>query len=176
MLKLKRQVQGQQMALPFLIFPTPTSCGIAITINGLTFSNDPNIGGMFKGVFFTVFNDFDEPGIFDSFRVIYFHDLRNTFASQLIMKGGTLKDVQELLGHKTMTMTLRYAHLSQHHKKKAVNLINGLTAKSSVSQKPDWCKATIYKLLKSSVGVIPLISGATLEPHSNLRGRVNYLR
>jgi len=66
-----------------------------------------------------------------------FHDLRHTFASQLIMKGGTLKDLQELLGHKTMTMTLRYAHLSQHHKKKAINLLNGLTAKSSVSQKPD---------------------------------------
>jgi integrase len=64
-----------------------------------------------------------------------FHDLRHTFASQLIMKGGTLKDVQELLGHKTMTMTLRYAHHSQQHKKKAVNLLNGLTANSSVSQK-----------------------------------------
>ncbi len=66
-----------------------------------------------------------------------FHDLRHTFANQLIMKGGDLKDAQELLGHKTMTMTLRYAHLSQHHKKKAVNLLNGLTAKSSVLQKPD---------------------------------------
>lgn len=57
-----------------------------------------------------------------------FHDLRHTFASQVIMRGGTLKDVQELLGHKTMTMTLRYAHLSQDHKRKAVNLLNGLTA------------------------------------------------
>ncbi len=47
-----------------------------------------------------------------------FHDLRHTFASRLIMKGGTVKDLQELLGHKTMTMTLRYAHLSQHHKKR----------------------------------------------------------
>jgi len=60
-----------------------------------------------------------------------FHDLRHTFASQLLMKGGTLKDVQELLGHKTMTMTLRYAHLTQEHKKKAVNLLNGLTASKS---------------------------------------------
>jgi integrase len=58
-----------------------------------------------------------------------FHDLRHTFASQVIMKGGTLKDVQELLGHKTMTMTLRYAHLTQEHKRKAVNLLNGLTAR-----------------------------------------------
>ena len=57
-----------------------------------------------------------------------FHDLRHTFASHMIMKGGSLKEVQEILGHKTMTMTLRYAHLSQEHKKKAVNLLNGLTA------------------------------------------------
>jgi integrase len=66
-----------------------------------------------------------------------FHDLRHTFASQLVMKGGTLKDVQELLGHKTMTMTLRYAHLEQEHKKKAVNLLNGLTGNcvTKVSQK-----------------------------------------
>ena len=46
------------------------------------------------------------------------------------MRGGDLKDVQELLGHKSMSMTLRYAHLSQEHKKKAVNLLNGLTALS----------------------------------------------
>jgi len=57
-----------------------------------------------------------------------FHDLRHTFASQMIMRGGSLKEVQELLGHKSMKMTMRYAHLSQEHKKKAVNLLNGLTA------------------------------------------------
>ena len=56
-----------------------------------------------------------------------FHDLRHTFASQLILNGGGLKDVQELLGHKSLTMTLRYAHLTQESKKKAVNLLNGLT-------------------------------------------------
>ncbi|MFC1863786.1 tyrosine-type recombinase/integrase [Thermodesulfobacteriota bacterium] len=56
-----------------------------------------------------------------------FHDLRHTFASHVIMRGGSLKDVQELLGHRDMRMTLRYAHLSQEHKKNAVNLLNGLT-------------------------------------------------
>ncbi len=62
-----------------------------------------------------------------------FHDLRHTFASHMVMRGASLKEVQEILGHKTMTMTLRYAHLSQEHKKKAVNLLNGLTT----SEKPD---------------------------------------
>jgi integrase len=67
-----------------------------------------------------------------------FRDLRHTFAGQLVMKGGTLKDVQELLGHTTMTMTLRYVHLSQKHKKKAVNLLNGLTG-----SKNDVCHKTV---------------------------------
>jgi integrase len=64
-----------------------------------------------------------------------FHDLRHTFASHLIMRGASLKEVQEILGHKTMTMTLRYAHLSQEHKKKAVNLLNGLTASPTMCDK-----------------------------------------
>ncbi len=37
----------------------------------------------------------------------HFHNLHHTFASQLIMRGGTLEEVQEILGHKTMAMTLR---------------------------------------------------------------------
>jgi len=57
-----------------------------------------------------------------------FHDLRHTFASHLVMNGASIKEVQELLGHKTLAMTTRYAHLSQEHKKKAVNLLNVLTA------------------------------------------------
>jgi integrase len=59
-----------------------------------------------------------------------FHDLRHTFASQVLLKGGSLKDIQELLGHKDISMTMRYAHLTQEHKRKAVNLLNGLTTAS----------------------------------------------
>jgi len=53
----------------------------------------------------------------------HFHDLRHTFASQLVMAGVDIRTVQELLGHKSLTMTLRYAHLSHAQKKKAVQTL-----------------------------------------------------
>ena len=52
-----------------------------------------------------------------------FHDLRHTFASHLVMAGTDLKTVQELLGHKSIEMTMRYTHLSPDHKKTAINVL-----------------------------------------------------
>src|SRR5207302_3181352 len=48
------------------------------------------------------------------------HGLRHTFASRLVMAGVDLRTVQELMGHKTIQMTMRYAHLAPAHKLAAV--------------------------------------------------------
>src|SRR5262249_41670047 len=48
-------------------------------------------------------------------REFCFHDLRHTFASYLAMNGASLMEIAELLGHKTLAMVKRYAHLSEAH-------------------------------------------------------------
>ena len=51
---------------------------------------------------------------------LHWHDLRHTFASRLILAGVDLKTVQDLMGHKTIAMTLQYSHLSPTHQREAV--------------------------------------------------------
>jgi integrase len=57
-------------------------------------------------------------------RRIGWHTLRHTFASHLVMRGVSLKAVQELLGHATIEMTMRYAHLSPEVKVNAVKALD----------------------------------------------------
>jgi integrase len=45
-------------------------------------------------------------------RYIRFHDLRHTFASHWVMNGGDIFRLQKILGHKSIQMTQRYAHLA----------------------------------------------------------------
>lgn len=48
------------------------------------------------------------------------HCLRHAFASRLVMAGVDLRTVQQLMGHKTLQMTIRYAHLAPEHQLAAV--------------------------------------------------------
>lgn len=45
----------------------------------------------------------------------HFHDLRHTCASYLAMNGYSMAEIAAILGHKTLQMTKRYAHLSDEH-------------------------------------------------------------
>jgi integrase len=59
---------------------------------------------------------------------VTFHTLRHTFASWAIMRGVTLKELQELQGHSSLAMTMRYAHLAPEHLRTAVSRLEGLTS------------------------------------------------
>jgi integrase len=60
-------------------------------------------------------------GIEDRRQKVTFHTLRHTFASWLAIQGTPLLEIKELLGHKTIEMTMRYAHLMPDQKRLAVN-------------------------------------------------------
>src|SRR6266702_3075895 len=67
---------------------------------------------------------------------LHFHDLRHTFASQFVMSGGDLYILKEILGHKSITMTQRYAHLSPTYKIKAIDRMNTLWAGATPQTNP----------------------------------------
>lgn len=53
-----------------------------------------------------------------------FHDLRHSAASYLAMNGASLAEIAEVLGHKTLQMVKRYAHLSEGHTARVVTSMN----------------------------------------------------
>jgi integrase len=53
-----------------------------------------------------------------------FHDLRHSAASYLAMNGASLAEIAEVLGHKTLQMVKRYAHLSEAHTSSVVAKMN----------------------------------------------------
>ena len=67
-------------------------------------------------------------GINDRRNKLVFHSLRHTFASWLALQGETLLTIMELMGHKDIKMTLRYAHLIPDQKKRAILNISKNTA------------------------------------------------
>jgi integrase len=57
------------------------------------------------------------------FTDVVFHTLRHSFCSRLLIAGVDIKTIQELAGHANITTTMRYMHVSDEHKRAAVNEI-----------------------------------------------------
>ena len=62
------------------------------------------------------------------------HDLRHTFASRLRMKGAPLEDIADLLGHKSLMMTRRYAHLGPNKLHAVVSLLGASDTRSDTGE------------------------------------------
>jgi len=68
---------------------------------------------------------------------LHFHDLRHTFASQWMMNGGDLYALRGILGHKSIGMTQRYAHLSPAYQRAMVDRMEAIWVKPApISTEP----------------------------------------
>ena len=79
------------------------------------------------------------------------HVLRHTFASRLVMRGADLRTVQELGGWKSLAMVQRYAHLSQEHKRQAIELLaeNSPTIFTTPAETPVVTESSNLKLVNN---------------------------
>jgi integrase len=72
----------------------------------------------------TAFYDFFNPScVAAGIKDFTAHDCRHTFASHLVQKGASLRAVADLLGHTSLAMVMRYAHLAPSHLSDTVNLL-----------------------------------------------------
>ena len=99
-------VRKSEKSVRGLVFPGPVHGGIMKDI--------PDI--FMKTVDDLKFND----GYDDARQKLTFHSCRHTFGSRLAQQGVPLLTIKELMGHKTIEMTMRYSHLMPDHKRDAV--------------------------------------------------------
>jgi integrase len=77
---------------------------------------------------------FDDAVAEANLKNFHWHDLPHTFASRLRMKGTPLEDIADLLGHKSLTMTRRYAHLGPNRLQEVVSLLKASDPRSDTEQ------------------------------------------
>jgi len=56
----------------------------------------------------------------------HFHDLRHTFGSHMVMQGIDLRTVQQIMGHRDIQTTMRYAHLSPEYVHEAIGRLDSV--------------------------------------------------
>jgi integrase len=87
----------------------------------------------------------DKAGITNKIR---FHDLRHTFASNYMMNGGNVFDLQKLLGHTDIKMTMRYAHFTPDHLQSSIKFMNMITeAETSIPISDQWSESNKDNLI-----------------------------
>jgi len=81
-------------------------------------------------------NEMFNQGITDRRQRVCFHTLRHTHASWLVQRGNDLLTVARIMGHKSVKMVERYAHLAPEGMRRAVQTLNGtLTAPEATKGK-----------------------------------------
>lgn len=107
---VKDKAQGDVFESPCLVFPGPVKGRVQKDVSD-RFMKVVNNLGLNKDVF-------------DSRQKLTFHSTRHSFGSWLALQGTPLLTIKELMGHKTIEMTMRYAHLMPDHKRKAVDKLS----------------------------------------------------
>lgn len=109
---LKKKKQGSP---GHFVFPQEIKRGKGKKVRGKVKKNQ--IGNTFR----RIVEDLGlNTGIEDSRYKVVFHTLRHTFGSWLAIRGESLQTIKELMGHRRITQTQRYAHLSPDMKRQAV--------------------------------------------------------
>jgi integrase/rRNA maturation protein Nop10 len=75
----------------------------------------------------------------------HFHDLRHTFASELVQRGVSIYTVSKLLGHSSVTMAMRYSHLSPESELRAINKIDETAAEKREIKRCPMCAENVLK-------------------------------
>ena len=73
-------------------------------------------------------------GVKDPRQRVTFHSLRHTFASWLALQGEPIQTISDLLGHRTIQMTMRYSHLTPDHKKAAIGRLEASIEKGKATE------------------------------------------
>ena len=97
------------------------------------------------------------------------YDLRHTFGSRAVMAGVDLPTLKELMGHSTITMTMRYVHPTPEHKKEALRKVERFQGTPKITPTPEIVETRIvvdFKARRSG----RVVEGGGLENRCTRKG------